>query len=193
MLTAETKFLVGNLNDSPTHELPNPISKQTGSCREGTDPRSDTSGWPCSIELHVCSTGILVVGLKSASRRLVGASVDSRCFKPEHSPMLGKFSTGMSRLAQHVRYAATSGAARSSNVLESQHSPVSAGPVIKHLAPADRCGDDELGRLLKTFPSVDSLNFDLYSQVSDARLAELLRLPRIRRLGLSEDNRDLCR
>ena len=65
--------------------------------------------------------------------------------------------------------------------------------MIKHLSPAETCGDFELGRLLTLFPRVDSLTLDLYNQVSDDCLVELLHLPRIRRLELADDDRDLSR
>ncbi len=69
---------------------------------------------------------------------------------------------------------------------------MSAGTVIKQLILSERCGDVELGRLLKLFPRVSSLIVRLHSQITGEGLAEALRLPRIRCLGLSEVERDLC-
>ncbi len=71
-------------------------------------------------------------------------------------------------------------------------SVVSAGTVIKQLVPAERCGDVELGRLLKLFPRVSSLIVRLHSRITGEGLAEALRLSRIRCLGLSEVERNLC-
>ena len=70
---------------------------------------------------------------------------------------------------------------------------VRAGTMIITMTLGRACGDEQLSTLLQCFRNIEVVSIGSECPVSGPSLARLLRLPKIRRLNLQEDDRDLSR